>query len=81
MLKEKLEQLKEAAAKRILPENMKKMLNSRIAVESSGILDRTIRQGEKIPDFSLQDEQGKSVSLKESRAHGPVLITLYRGVW
>jgi len=81
MLKETLEQLKSAASKKISPENMKKMLNSRIAVEASGILDRTIRRSEMIPDFSLQDAQGKSVFLKELRAHGPVLITLYRGVW
>jgi len=60
---------------------MKKMLNSRITVETSGILDRTIRRGEKIPDFSLQDAQGKTVFLKDLRASGPVLITLYRGVW
>ncbi|MBW6510362.1 MAG: hypothetical protein K0A94_12570 [Desulfuromonadales bacterium] len=81
MLKEQLENLKVAAAKKISPEIMKKMLKSRMTVEGSGILDRTIRRGEIIPDFSLPDTQGKSVALAELRAHGPVLITLYRGVW
>jgi hypothetical protein len=81
MLKEQLENLKKNAASKISPENMKKMLHSRIAVENSGILDRTIRPGEKIPDFSLEDAQGNPVFLKELRARGPVLITLYRGVW
>ena len=81
MLKVQLENLKVAAAKKFSPEIMKKMLNSRMAVENSGILDRTIRRGEIIPDFALQDAQEKSVFLNELRAHGPVLITLYRGVW
>lgn len=81
MLKDKLEHLKEIAAKKISPENMKKMLRSRVAVENSGILARTIQRGEKIPDFSLEDAQGDTVFLKELRARGPVLITLYRGVW
>jgi hypothetical protein len=81
MLKGQLEDLKMAAAKKFSPEIMKKMLNSRRAVENSGILDRTMRRGEIIPEFSLQDAQEKVVSLKELRTHGPVLITLYRGVW
>jgi hypothetical protein len=81
MLKEQLEHLKVAAAKKISPEVIKKMLNSRLAVETSGILDRTIHRGEKIPDFSLQDAKEQSVLLEELRARGPVLITLYRGVW
>lgn len=81
MLNEQLENLKVAAAKKVSPEIMKKMLTSRMAVENSGVLDRTLRRGEIIPDFSLQDAQEKSVFLKELRAHGPVLITLYRGVW
>ncbi len=81
MLKEQLEKLKETAAQKISPENMKKMLHSRVAVENSGILAGAIQKGEKMPDFSLGDAQGKSVFLKELRARGPVLITLYRGVW
>ena len=81
MLKEQLKGLKMAATKKLPPEIMKKMLNSRMAVETSGILGRTIRRGEIIPDFSLPDAQEESVVLKELRAHGPVLITLYRGVW
>jgi hypothetical protein len=81
MLREQLENLKETAAKKISPENMKKMLRSRVAVENSGILARTIQRGDKIPDFSLEDAQGRPVFLTELRARGPVLITLYRGVW
>jgi len=59
MLKEELEKLKETAAQKISPEKMKKMLQSRVAVESSGILGRVIQRGEKIPDFSLEDSRGR----------------------
>lgn len=81
MLRDRLSTLKAAAAERIPAATMSTMLRSRKAVESSGILDRTVRPGATMPDFSLADAHGQSVRLEQLRAHGPVLITLYRGVW
>jgi hypothetical protein len=33
------------------------------------------------PDFTLPDHTGKSVSLAEALARGPVLLVFYRGFW
>ena len=81
MLKDRLEELKAAAAESIPPETMAIMQRTREALTNSGILDRVIKVGDKVPDFTLTDANGKQVSLLELRQHGPVLINIYRGVW
>ena len=35
----------------------------------------------KAPDFSLKDQSGATVNLKELRKKGPVVIVFYRGNW
>jgi peroxiredoxin len=37
--------------------------------------------GEQIPDFTLPDAHGQSVSSKELLAQGPLVISFYRGDW
>lgn len=81
MLKEKLDALKAASADQIPPETMAVMLQARGKLTKSGILDRAIRVGDTMPDFSLADAQGRQFGLAELRRMGPVLITIYRGVW
>jgi hypothetical protein len=36
---------------------------------------------EKAPEFSLQSQDGETVSLTETLKQGPVLIVFYRGHW
>lgn len=43
--------------------------------------DQGIRIGEKAPDFSLKDQNGKEVSLYKLLKKGPVVMTWYRGGW
>jgi peroxiredoxin len=35
----------------------------------------------KAPEFSIKDQNGKQVSLKEIRKKGPVVLVFYRGNW
>ncbi len=81
MLKDKLNEMKAASAGKIPPETMAIMLRSRVALGESGILEKTIKVGEKMSDFTLPDANGTAVSLDGLRRKGPVLISLYRGVW
>jgi peroxiredoxin len=37
--------------------------------------------GDKAPDFTLPDQLGRSVSLRERLASGPVVLAFYRGEW
>ena len=37
--------------------------------------------GETAPDFTLEDQNGRKVSLSESRGKNPVVLVFYRGYW
>lgn len=37
--------------------------------------------GDKAPDFSLPNPDGKPVTLKDYTARGPVVVIFYRGYW
>ncbi len=37
--------------------------------------------GEKIPDFELPDEQGRSFNLAKELEEGPIVLVFYRGDW
>ena len=47
----------------------------------SGQADRAVKAGDIAPDFTLTDQDGVSVSLKDMLANGPLVISFYRGVW
>jgi peroxiredoxin len=42
---------------------------------------RARKAGETAPDFTLTDEDGATISLRELLAEGPLVITFNRGVW
>ena len=81
MLKDKLNKMKAASAEKVPPETLAIMQRAKEALENSGILERTIKVGDKVPDFKLADAAGNQVSFAELRQRGPVLLSLYRGVW
>jgi len=37
--------------------------------------------GDRAPDFSLPNPDGKSVTLKDYTSRGPVVLIFYRGYW
>ena len=47
----------------------------------SGIAERSLRVGNKVPDFTLPEALGADVSLSELLEKGPVVVTFYRGGW
>ena len=47
----------------------------------SGIVDNSLNVGDLAPDFTLPDATGKSVTLSDLLANGPVVINFYRGQW
>jgi len=81
MLQDKLSAMKAASAAKVPPEIKEKMLRSVASLSNSDILQRAIKVGEQCPDFSLTDEKGQLVQLKTLRQQGPVLLSLYRGLW
>jgi peroxiredoxin len=48
---------------------------------SSGAAQRALKAGDKAPLFTLEDPEGNSVSSAALLAHGPLVVSFYRGVW
>jgi peroxiredoxin len=48
---------------------------------ASGQALRAKKAGDKAPDFTLNDPDGKPVSSAELLAKGPLVVSFYRGVW
>ncbi|HET6609482.1 MAG TPA: peroxiredoxin-like family protein [Rhodopila sp.] len=48
---------------------------------ASGAAGRALKAGDKAPAFSLNDPDGKPVSSRDLLAHGPLVVSFYRGVW
>lgn len=40
-----------------------------------------IAVGEVAPDFTLEDQSGRKVTLSEARGKQPVVLVFYRGYW
>lgn len=43
--------------------------------------EKAVSVGELAPDFTLEDENGKKVSLSDSRGKDAVVLVFYRGYW
>ena len=64
-----------------LPEDVLGTIRAALsALEAKGVAPG-IALGEKAPDFRLPNSRGKEVSLYERLAHGPVVLSFYRGAW
>ena len=48
---------------------------------ASGQAERSIKVGDRAPDFTLPDADGNSVSSGSMLEKGPLVVTFYRGVW
>ncbi len=47
----------------------------------SGQAERAVKAGDTAPDFTLTDQDGNTVVLKDMLAKGPLVLSFYRGVW
>ena len=48
---------------------------------ASGAAARALKAGDKAPAFTLNDPDGKPVASTDLLARGPLVVSLYRGVW
>jgi peroxiredoxin len=47
----------------------------------SGILEQTVKVGDRAPDFSLTNADGQEFRLQELLSEGPIVLSFYRGKW
>jgi peroxiredoxin len=42
---------------------------------------RPVAVGDAAPDFTLEDQNGKKITLSDARGKNPVVLVFYRGYW
>ncbi len=80
-LKEDIDKLKEQSSRNIPEETLNLMSTDTERLKQSGIVERSLKAGDKAPSFSLPNVNGEMVSLEELLARGPVVLNFYRGGW
>jgi AhpC/TSA family len=80
-LQEKLDTIREKSKSRVPPETQAIMRRSIDDLRAGGIMDRVARVGQRAPEFALPNADGRTVSLGELLARGPLVLSFYRGRW
>lgn len=82
-LQQKLDEHKRAflSSGKVTAEMIGIMQRSTEQLRSSGVLQRVIKAGQKVPSFELPNQEGQPVSSNSLLAQGPLVISFFRGVW
>ena len=80
-LKDKLDAIKQGAAARIPPQTLSLMEAATRSLRESGILERVIRPGQRLPPFALSNQNGAQIRAEDLLARGAVVLTVFRGHW
>jgi hypothetical protein len=80
-LADKLAVMRAAAATRIPADRQAIMHRATEDLRKSGILDRIVPVGGRVPAFELANHDGRRVSSAELLAGGPMVLSFFRGSW
>jgi peroxiredoxin len=81
-LQDKLDAFKaDFEGKKAPPEVVAVMHKATADLITSGQADRALKAGARAPEFALLDAHGALTRSADLRAHGPVVLTFYRGIW
>jgi len=80
-LAEKLKGIRDAAEQRIPAEKWAVMHRRTEELRNSGIMDRVIRIGDRMPPFALPNQNGAIINSADLLARGAVVLTVFRGHW
>lgn len=80
-LEDKLAAARAAAASRILPERQAIMHRATEDLRNSGILDRIVPVGGRMPAFGLDNHDGRRVASEDLLGGGPLVLSFFRGSW
>jgi cytochrome oxidase Cu insertion factor (SCO1/SenC/PrrC family) len=80
-LQEQLAEISAAGAKRMPEEVRATMGRATNELRESGLMDRTIKVGDKLPSFTLKNANGEDVSSADLLAKGTLVLTVFRGHW
>jgi hypothetical protein len=65
-----------------VPEDIQKVMQEEAErLAQSGIAEKSLKAGDKAPQFSLPNIFGKDISSQALLARGPLVVSFYRGGW
>jgi hypothetical protein len=80
-LAERLDAIRNASRTRV-PETTRRVMERVVEeVRESGLVDRAVKAGDRMPAFRLPDTTGQPVSSDELLRRGPLVVSFYRGRW
>ena len=68
-------------AHEIAPETRKQMNRATEELRESGIMDRALNVGGKMPAFELPNTHGEMINSADLLTKGNLALSFYRGVW
>ena len=80
-LQERLDEHRAASRTKMPPESVKIMEKATRDLEESGLALDALGTGDRFPSFELPSHRGGSVRLQDLLGQGPLVATVYRGVW
>ncbi|MGI9327379.1 MAG: hypothetical protein ACR2PZ_19330 [Pseudomonadales bacterium] len=80
-LTEKLDAIRSGAEKNIPAPTLELMHRATKELQESGILSGVVQVGDSLPAFELPNQNGEAVSSAVLLAQGPMILTVYRGLW
>jgi len=80
-LREQLDQIRAGAEERIPAAALELMHRATQELHDSGAEQDIIQPGERLPEFDLPNQYGDRVNSRALLAHGPLILTVYRGFW
>lgn len=78
-LEAKLAELR--AGSKIPAEKRALMAQATQELRDSGALDRTIKVGDTLPSFALENANGVEINSEDLLSQGPLVLSVFRGVW
>ncbi len=80
-LADKLSAMRAASAARLPAEKRAIMERATEDLRRTGILDRIVPVGRRMPAFALADHSGRRVASDDLLAGGPLVLSFFRGSW
>jgi len=80
-LQEQMDAYKKSFVEKAPQEVLDTMQQAKEELKNSGILDRTVKVGDKAPDFSLRNTRGEVVQFQDLIGRRPLVLSFYRGKW
>ena len=80
-LQNDLDELYKKFSQKVPPDVLNTMLGVTRRLVESGIAEKSLKVGDRAPDFNLTNATGEEVRLEELLEKGPVVLNFYRGGW